>query len=180
MKKIYTLLLAVLISVNLSAITYTSAQNGNWTNPTTWSPTGVPVPGDIAIINHAVVLNTDFAYTVGSITINASGSLVHDATGRDIWVNGVNASLTNNGTTTIRNLLLSIGSYTNTGAFNAKIFANFITANNSATGVINGVDSMYNDGTINNNGMFNVMAFFNETSLGKMALDSDVLISICG
>ena len=170
MKKIYTLLLAVLISVNLSAITYTSAQNGNWTNPTTWSPTGVPVPGDIAIINHAVVLNTDFAYTVGSIIVNASGSLVHDATGRDIWVNGVNASLTNNGTTTIRNLLLSIGSYTNTGAFNAKIFANFITANNTATGIINGVDSMYNDGTINNNGMFHVMAFFNDSTINNYGI----------
>ncbi len=162
MKKLYILSLLVFVSFSMQAITYTSTQNGNWTTPTTWSPMGVPIPGDIVIINNDVILNTDFAYTVGSITVNASGSLIQDATNRSVWVNGINASLTNNGTTTINTLLLSDGSYANTGTFTVKVFANFITANNSGTGTIQGVDSLYNNGTINNNGQINVMAFFND------------------
>lgn len=168
MKRIYVLVvIAVFTSIKLSATTYTSAQNGSWMSVTTWSPFGIPVPGDIIIINHNVVLDTSFAYTVGSITVNSSGSLIQDSPVRDIWVNGPNASLTNNGTTTIRYLLLSAGSYTNSGDFNVSSFVNYITANNTSTGVIMGVDSMYNDGTFINNGQVNIMTFYNNNTINN-------------
>ncbi len=168
MKKRYFLFLILAFTFfDLSATTYTSAQNGNWMNVTTWSPFGIPIPGDVVIINHNVSLDTSFAYTVGSVTVNSSGSLVQDLPVRDIWLNGPNAIYTNNGTTTIRNLLLSAGSFTNTGIFNAKVFANFINVNNTGTGVITGVDSLYNDGTINNDGTVNVMTFFNNNTINN-------------
>lgn len=164
MKKFYTLFLAVLISVNLSAITYTSAQNGNWTSPTTWNPMGVPTPGDVAIINHDVVLNTDFAYTTGTIIVNSSGSLTEDVS-RNLWLNGVGAGFTNNGSSTINRILVSDGTASNAGILNVKILANYSGFYNTATGTINNVDSMYNDGTYSNKGNFNVMTFFNNDSL---------------
>lgn len=168
MKRIYVLLIiAVFTSIKLSATTYTSAQNGSWMSVTTWSPFGIPVPGDIIVINHNVVLDTSFAYTLGSITVNNAGSLVQDSPVRDIWVNGPNASLTNNGTTTIRYLLLSAGSYTNSGNFNVNSISNYITANNTSTGVIMGVDSMYNDGIINNNGDFFIKSFYNNNTINN-------------
>ena len=161
------LLFLLLTSIGAHATTYTSAQNGSWMNFMTWSPLGVPVPGDIIIINHDVVLDTSFAYTTGSITVNASGSLVNDSFGRDIWLNGVNTSFVNNGTTTIRYILLSSGSFTNSGDFNVKSVANFTTANNTATGNFIGVDSLYNDGTLNNNGTINIMTFFNDQTFNN-------------
>lgn len=162
MKKIYVLaFFVVCFCTNLIATTYTSSQNGDWLNFTTWSPIGIPIPGDVVIINHTVTLDTSLAYTTGSITINTSGSLVQDSPVRDIWVNGVNASFTNNGYVDIRYLLLSAGSFTNSGSFNVKSLANYTTADNLASGVFNGLDSMYNDGTLNNSGTINVVSFFN-------------------
>lgn len=163
MKRNYILLLLIVVgSFNLSAAVYTSAQNGSWLTPTTWSPMGVPLPGDQITITHVVTLDTDFAYTFGSISVSASGSLIHDATGRDIGLNGPNAVLNNDGITTIRTLLASAGSYFNSGTFTVKIFANFTLADNYGPGTIKGVDSLYNDGIINNYGQINVMTFFND------------------
>lgn len=162
MKKTYffTVLTAILLTFNAYSTTYTSASNGNWMNFMTWSPFGVPIPGDIVIINHAVALDTSFAYTVGSITVNASGSLIQNSPVRDIMLNGVNASFTNHGTTTIRFLALSSGSFNNTGMFNVKSVLNNIILNNSGT--LNGVDSLYNNtGTVNNGGTINIMTFYN-------------------
>lgn len=163
MKRTYflTLLTAILLTFNAYSTTYTSAANGNWKNFLTWSPFGVPIPGDIVIINHAVAMDTSFAYSTGSITVNVGGSLIQNSPVRDLWLNGVNASFTNNGTTTLRFMLLDAGSFTNTGTFNVKSFLNNITMNNSGT--LNGVDSLYNkNGTINNVGTIYVMTFLNQ------------------
>lgn len=161
MKKNYFFVLIAFMMININAFstTYTSTSNGNWMNFMTWSPFGVPIPGDIVIINHAVALDTSFAYSVGSITVNASGSLIQSGS-RDIMLNGVNASFTNHGTTTIRYLALSSGSFDNTGMFNVKSVLNNIALNNSGT--LNGVDSLYNNtGTVNNGGTINIMTFYN-------------------
>lgn len=158
-KYLFTLVLTIALVFNTYATTYTSTQNGDWTNPATWTPFGVPIPGDDAIINHTVMLNTSFAYTSGSITVNATASLVQDNSSRDIWLNGASATFTNNGTTTIRNLLLSDGTFTNAGVLTFNSAANFITMDNP--GGINCIDSLYNDGTINNNGVINVVTFYN-------------------
>lgn len=168
MKKIYFLLFLIFIgSVKLSATTYTSAQNGNWMTPTTWSPIGIPVPGDIIVINKMITLDTSFAYTTGSILISSTGSLLQDLPVRSIWLNGVNAAFTNNGTVDIQNLLLSAGSFTNSAQITVKAVANFIMANNNFGGTIMSVDSLYNDGTLNNNGTINVMTFFNNNTINN-------------
>jgi len=169
MKRNYILfLLLVLTSFNLSAITYTSNQNGNWMNPLTWSPMGIPIPGDIVTINHRVTLDTSLAYITGSVTVNVAGSLVQDISSRSIWLNGINASFTNNGTTTVKNLLLTFGSFSNSGDFNVNVVANDITIGN--TGNFNGVDSLLNNGTVNNNGTINVMTFLNSNTINNYDL----------
>lgn len=158
-KYLFTFVLLMALAFNTYATTYTSTQNGDWTNPATWVPFGVPIPGDDAIINHTVTLNTSFAYTSGSITVNATASLVQDASSRDIVLSGANAVFTNNGTTTIRNMLLGAGTFTNAGVLTFNSAVNFITMDNP--GGINCIDSLYNDGTINNNGVINVVTFYN-------------------
>jgi len=166
MKKNYILcLLVVFTSFHLSATTYTSAQNGTWMNPLSWSPTGIPLPGDIVSINHSITLDTSLTYTTGSITVNASGSLIQNLPVRSIWLNGVNAAFTNNGTTTVKNLLLSAGSFSNSGNFNVNVIANNITIGN--TGNFNGVDSLLNNGTLNNNGTIKVMTFLNMNKMNN-------------
>lgn len=169
MKK-FLLLLSVIVCTTVFATTYTSSQNGNWLSPTTWSPVGIPIPGDIVTINHTVTLDTSLAYTSGSITINATGSLMQDSPVRDIWVNGVNASFTNNGTVDIRYLLLSDGSFSNSGSFNVKSLANYTTVNNTTTGTFNGVDSLFNDGELNNYGTVNIMTFYNDSTINNYSI----------
>lgn len=158
MKIIYTLLLLFFSSISLNATTYTSTQNGNWMSFTTWSPMGVPLPGDDVIINHNVSLDTSFAYTSGSITVNSGGSLIQNNPTRDIWLNGTNAAFTNHGTTTVRYFLLSSGAFTNTGFLTFNAAANYLVLNND--GGINCLDSLYNDGIIDNNGYINVPTFY--------------------
>jgi|GEM_PF-462239 len=169
MKKFF-LLLSVIICTSVFATTYTSSQNGNWLSPTTWSPVGIPIPGDIVTINHTVTLDTSLAYTSGSITITPSGSLIQNLPIRDIWVNGINASLTNNGTIDIRYLLLSDGSFSNSGSFNVKSLANYTTVNNTTTGTFNGVDSLFNDGELNNYGTVNIMTFYNDSTINNYSI----------
>lgn len=164
-KYLFTLLFFVGIGLNAFSTTYTSAQNGNWTNPTTWSPLGVPLSGDIVTITHSVTLDTDLAFNVGSITINSGGSLNDDVPfSRDIWMNGVNVSITNNnGGVRIRNLLISAGTLTNKADFAVKVVANFGTIHNLVTsgGHLINLDSLYNDGLINNEGIITINTFFN-------------------
>jgi hypothetical protein len=167
MKRYYTSLLMAVLSLNVLAITYTSTQNGNWMNPTTWSPLGVPLSNDNIIINHNVALDTSMVLLSGSITVNASGSLIQNSPVRDIWLNGPNASFTNNGTVTIRKMLLSAGNFTNANNFNVKTVANHITLNNTVAGVFNGIDSLVNYGTLNNNGVINIMTFYNDSTINN-------------
>lgn len=160
-KYFLTLLISVLFSSEIFSTTYTSATNGNWMNFMTWTPFGVPIPGDIVIINHAVVMDTSFVYSTGSITVNSSGSLIHNGAGRDLWLNGVNATFTNHGTTTMRYMLLDFGTFTNTGTLNVKALQNSVNLSN--TGTMQGIDSLYNKtGNLTNNGTMKMKTFYNQ------------------
>lgn len=97
----------------LMAQTRTTIANGNATNPFTWDCTCVPMPGNTIIINHNVTLDSDFGYASGSVTINASGSLVGDVPGRIFGLSG--GSFTNHGTLTVGNAYASGGTFTNNG-----------------------------------------------------------------
>lgn len=130
--------------------TATSVQNGNWTSPMTWSCSCVPTPGYTVVINHSVTLNTSFAYTSGSITVNSGGALLDDVTGRDLWING--GSFSNSGSVDVRFMLVQAGSFTNSGTITATAIANYVPFTNAGT--FQSIDSMYNASDITNNGSF--------------------------
>lgn len=149
MKKL--LLFFVLLAPGfIPAQTATSVQNGNWTNPMTWDCSCVPLPGYTITINHNVTLNTSFAWTTGGITVNAGGSLLDDATGRDLWMNGGNFS--NGGSTDVHYFLVQSGTFSNSGTITARAIANYVNFTN--TGTFQQVDSLYNTATVINNGSF--------------------------
>lgn len=151
MKSKSSFVLLMLFSAGIiSAQTATTVNNGNWTNPFTWSCTCVPTPGYTVTINHNVTLNTSFAYTSGGITINAGGSLIQDTPTRDIWVNG--GSFSNSGSVDVRFMLVQAGAFSNSGTMTMRAMANYLAFTNSGT--IQNVDSLYLTGAVTNNGGF--------------------------
>ena len=75
-------------------VDYTSAQNGNWSSSSTWSPAGVPGATDNVIINHTVT--NDGGASVNNITIG-TGTFVQSSSSCSLTVWG---NWTNNGTVT--------------------------------------------------------------------------------
>ncbi|MFN3426774.1 MAG: T9SS type A sorting domain-containing protein [Candidatus Thermochlorobacter sp.] len=80
-----TLLITLSLYVPLVAqTTYTSEGSGNWSNPSTWSPEGVPgsVEGDQAIINaeDTVVLDISPPQTLAKVTVESDGILLFSPT----------------------------------------------------------------------------------------------------
>ncbi len=81
----------------MAQTTYTSIASGDWNNPSTWSPAGVPgsVEGDVAIIaaGHTVTLNISPTNTLASVTVNNGGTLRYGPSvsytlrARDVTVN---------------------------------------------------------------------------------------------
>lgn len=160
-KYFFVVLSLILFTFNADATNYTSAANGNWMNPFTWTPIGVPIPGDNVTISHVVTLDTSFAYTSG--TISVLGSLINDSFGRDIWLNGPSAQFSSSGIVTLRSILISSGSFVNSGVLNVKRVANFGYLTNNS--LMQGVDSLYNDGEFSNNDNLRIMTFFNDSIL---------------
>jgi len=154
MKTLFTLLFTLLLISYGTSQNYTSANNGNWTNPLSWSPMGVPLPGANVTINHAIILDTDFAYTSGSITINSGGSLTENVSGRNFGVSG--GSLNNDGSFTISNLGITTGTVTNTGTLSPTLLLVGGTLIN--TGVVNQCDSLHITGSLTNNATGSITA----------------------
>ncbi|RYY88999.1 MAG: hypothetical protein EOO15_07420 [Chitinophagaceae bacterium] len=70
--------LLLFLSVIFGALT-TSAQKfatttGDWSNPATWNPVGVPGPGDAVSINSGVTVTVDVNASAASVQINNSSS----------------------------------------------------------------------------------------------------------
>jgi len=95
-QKFITLLFSFLLFQvsNVSATIFTSAQDGKWSDSTSWTPYGVPGPADQVLIYDSIYVNTDVsvgniqmfnsnrsAYLVltGSITLNCIGSFTATA-----------------------------------------------------------------------------------------------------
>ncbi|NUM51158.1 MAG: T9SS type A sorting domain-containing protein [Flavobacteriales bacterium] len=159
------LLFAFLTSTlgTFSQSTRTTVSNGNATNPLIWDCTCLPQPGEHLVINHNVVLDVNWVYFSGSLTINQGASLTQDLTTRNVsvWGTGV---LNNKGTLTIRNLLLASSStLSNTGTIG--VTANLLVTTGSTfsnSSLINISDTLGIQGTINNNaGTINVATFLN-------------------
>jgi len=170
MRTLYTMLIAVgtltvITADSSTAQTRTSIANGLFYFPTTWDCFCVPSPhtGESIVINHAVTLNNAIGVYGGSLTINGSGSLIQDATPRDMHVNSA-GEVTVHGTLTIDRLWVQNGSFENQGTSTIRTFANEMTLNNSGT--INVPDSLYNSPTafLTNGtpGTINVSTFYTE------------------
>ncbi|MCA6363718.1 MAG: T9SS type A sorting domain-containing protein [Bacteroidetes bacterium] len=79
MKKLLLFSITALLGFSTSgfALTRTSIANGNWNNPSIWSPTGVPLPtDDIIIINSQVSFNQNIAHANQEFRVNQGASLI--------------------------------------------------------------------------------------------------------
>lgn len=72
----FTLILFFLAPFSLFGVTKTSIANGMWSNPSIWSPTGVPTPGDDIVVNTAVTYNQNISFGMSLFHVTAGGSLV--------------------------------------------------------------------------------------------------------
>jgi hypothetical protein len=167
--------------------TRTTVMNGTALNPLTWDCTCIPVAGDNIIINHALTLNTDFAYTSGSVTVNASGSMIGDVPTRAFAYTG--GSFSNSGTVNVGNFYHGGGTFNNTGSFtigNAYAVDGSANTVNSGTFIVS--DTLYINtgamftnsgntnatytataGTIINTGGFNGIDIYNSGTLNNNA-----------
>lgn len=161
--------------------TRTTINNGLATNPLIWDCTCVPTAGDNIVVNHNVTLNTDFAYGSGSITVNASGSLVGDVATRALAVAG-SGTFTNNSTTTLGNFYFGGATMTNNGTFNINDdFAVDLTGSVTNNGDMFITDTAFinTNGIVINAGMFdyNVIANAGTFTNTSAVMGNDILNS---
>ncbi|MDD3876215.1 MAG: T9SS type A sorting domain-containing protein [Bacteroidales bacterium] len=143
MKKILTVLIAFLVISFTDTVNaqITSIANGNWTNPLTWG--GIPpLPGSTVIINHTVTLDTSYAYTTGSITVNSTGSLIGNSPMRALALYG--GALTVTGNFNIPRVALGAGTIINNGTFTSDSLYNNASFTNNANAILN-ADQLMND-----------------------------------
>ncbi|MBP9774154.1 MAG: hypothetical protein KBD00_06065, partial [Candidatus Peribacteraceae bacterium] len=99
---------------------YTSSKIGNWNDPTTWSPVGVPSAGDTAIIQYPVTVTSSV-----SIGDNSSAALA-------LLIRG-NFTIADGGSLTIKGNVLQQLSTTVTGNSGGKIIFDSTDASPSST-----------------------------------------------
>jgi len=102
-KTIYTLVLACILFIPntfFAQTTYTLEESGgNWQNPGTWLPAGVPGPGDYVIVMGKLVIITgtveiagftlDWGTSAGTIEFEGGGNPSLTVTGNSTWGAGV-------------------------------------------------------------------------------------------
>lgn len=182
----FSVLLSTVAIAQEPNATRTSIANGNATSPFTWDCTCIPIPGDNVIINTNVILDNNWAYSSGSLTINSGKSLTGNAVDRILAVNG--GTFTNNGTTSIALIYHNGGTFVNNGTLNiTESFANggTVTTTNNQNMTVS--DSLYivatltnnhtlsafgtaNSGTFNNNGGFTTGDFWNSGTINNTGL----------
>lgn len=91
--------------------TVTTVNSGNATNPFTWDCMCIPVDGNNIVINHAITLDSDFAITGGSITVNSTGSITGNSNARILAIGG--GGFSNAGTVTLALMYHSGGTFVN-------------------------------------------------------------------
>src|ERR1700741_2036001 len=82
---------------------YTSSQNGNWADASTWGGMGPPVDGDTCTISHTVTVAASTTAAVGNSTPGGD-SVVITATTGTLVINGtltINGDLNHQGTITM-------------------------------------------------------------------------------
>lgn len=153
---------ASFLSLSAFSQIHTTTGSGNFLDFTKWDCFCIPANGDSLVINHNMILNTSIYYNSGQIKVNSSGSLVEDATDRDVWVDGT-GSLINNGTFDCYRLYISDGSFVNTST--SVYFDSLWNQGNIANSGLMTVYDALNDqaGTFTNSGEFIVENNFNNS-----------------
>lgn len=147
----------------------TSQNNGNATNPFTWNCTCIPVNGDTIIINHAVTLDVDYAFTMGGIQINAGGSLTGNASNRIFGVSG--GYFVNNGTLSMAWVYHNGGTFTNNGTMTVTRSMGIdaaVTNVNNGTITITDTMAINTPSTFQNAGIMNCPVFLNAGTCNNM------------
>lgn len=137
----------------LSGRIVTTQANGNATNPFTWDCTCIPIDGDTIIINHALTLDVDYAFTMGGIQVNASGSLTGNANNRIFGVSG--GYFINNGTVNMAYVFHNGGTFTNNSTITVTRNAGIdmaVTLVNAGTFNVNDTLLINTPATFQNNG----------------------------
>ncbi len=178
MKQIFTILTFAGVLTASAQTTITSVANGLAASPFTWDCTCIPGTNDHVVINHDVSMNSDWIVNGGgSITVNAGGSFIEDASYRSILFDGTNSTFTNHG----------ISEFTNFGFTNGAVGHNhgalsldtglYVDASstfmNHAT--LTDLDSTYSEGMLMNEGQFYNGSFWNAgmlTNTGLITADS--------
>jgi fibronectin-binding autotransporter adhesin len=130
----------------LSAVTFTSSQNGNWSSSATWGGAGVPVAGDTAVVNHTVTL--DVPVTVGTVTLagTLTGTQPITTTAAFNWNGG---TMSGASTTTIPSgAVMTLGGYGTLDARTLSIGGTLNITSNYYISAQNGA-AITNSGTIN-------------------------------
>jgi len=194
MRAIPILIIYILIPALSQAQTRTTVANGNASNLLTWDCVCIPLPGQDLIIAHDIVLDVNWGYVSGSLTINAGASLIEDiprgmAIGggtllnngifqlSNLWLFGT-AVATNNGTFQNSQGALIQAQFTNTGIYTSvDSFASSGTITNTVSGTMT-IDSFWNNGTFTNNGTLNTAPFLNtDTFINSGTINCDSLWS---
>jgi len=182
MKKTFVLfaIACVLIMNNaMGQLTAVSVANGNWTSSSTWDCSGlpcVPTAGYDVTINTAVILDMDFVVLniSNSLTINAGGTLIEDATPRSITISST-GSVTSAGDLTVSNFTLLSGTFTTSGNGATNI------TDLSNSGVVQNGATMTATNTVNSNGFSitnsKTLTLTNFMNLGTFTNDMTMLFS---
>lgn len=91
MKPFHILLILFVLflqTINYTQTTYGLAiSNGNWVNPNTWAPNGVPGPGDSVVIIDGNVIISDSQYTISGLTLT-NGTIFFEGTDPTLTITG--------------------------------------------------------------------------------------------
>jgi hypothetical protein len=157
MKNLYALLLACGLTASAAnATVITSAANGNVTNPFTWDCTCIPVDGDTIVIQHALTLDVDYAFTMGSVIIQAGGSVTGNSGSRILGVSG--GTFINYGTLNVGYLAHNGGSfynYANITVLGSLLIDQAVTLNNDGTFLVGDTAAVNTNATLINTSSFN-------------------------
>jgi len=72
--KALAIVLLLMLTATMVNAQKTAVASGNWSLPATWSPIGVPGPGDNVIINDGINVTVDVAASCASLTINGGSN----------------------------------------------------------------------------------------------------------
>lgn len=166
MKQLCIFLFAIAATCTLNATVITSAANGNATNPFTWNCTCIPQDGDTIIINHAITLDVDYAFTMGGIQINAGGSVTGNSGQRIFGVSG--GYFINNGTVNIGYLAHNGGTFVNNGSITvggSLLIDQTVTLVNNAGLIVGDTVYINTNATLQNNFAMNTTELLSDGTI---------------